>query len=194
MIEDTIRDFVNSHLPPPLPLSEEYEDNSEYSASVERDSGIYLKCPLGSELSLNRSSVLTVDEDLEGDSIPPHHREPYDLNESSHCPDLLPRNSTDNEELMEYAKKLGYSESQVKSAIKKLGIIVDQNDLLHELIKASNSIRDNKLIGEDSSLKKLYDTATNLSTNSADNGFLRHIVVDGSNVAMRYVSLFLNFY
>ena len=135
---------------------------------------------------MNRNSVLTVDEDLEGDSIPSHHREPYDLNESSHCSDLSPRNSTDNEELMEYAKKLGYSESQVKSAIKKLGPdIVDQNELLHELIKASNSIRDNKLIGEDSSLKKLYDTATNLSTSTADNGFLRHIVVDGSNVAMR---------
>lgn len=142
-----------------------------------------MKC-YESDLSLNRNSVLTVDEGLEVDSNP-HHSEEY-LNDNSRCESSSPRNPTDNEELMEYAKKLGYSESQVKSAIKKLGPdIVDQNDLLHELIKASNSIRDNKFI-EDStgSLKNLYDTATNLSNNS-DNGFLRHIVVDGSNVAMR---------
>lgn len=176
---------MNNHSPPPLPLTEEYEDSAEYNSSgVERDSGIYLKC-FESDLSLNRNSVLTVDEGLEEDSEP--HPEEY-LDETNQCEGLSPRNSTDNEELMEYAKKLGYSESQVKSAIKKLGPdIVDQNDLLHELIKASNSIRDNKFI-EDStgSLKKLYDTATNLS-NNPDNGFLRHIVVDGSNVAMRYV-------
>eukprot|EP00111_Clytia_hemisphaerica_P024699 TCONS_00072784-protein len=190
VIEDIIKDFVNNHSPPPLPLNEEYtEDNPDYNTCVvERDSGIYLKCPLGydsqSDLSLNRSSIVTVDEGLEADSE--LHSQHYNLDDNR-SDSISPRNSTDNEELMEYAKKLGYSESQVKSAIKKLGPdIVDQNDLLHELIKASNSIRDNKFLEDNSgSLKKLYDTASNLSTNS-DNGFLRHIVIDGSNVAMSH--------
>lgn len=192
VIEDIIKEFIQENSPPSLPLNEEYEDDGiDKHASVEEDSGIYVKCPLGSdcfhdshsELSINRSSVLTVDEDIEED-------QPYNINDTSKCDPCShsQRDSTDNEELMEYAKKLGYSESQVKSVIKKLGPdIVDQNDLLHELIKASNSIRDAKLNGEDSShsWKQLYDTAARSLSEGSDNSFLRHIVVDGSNVAMR---------
>lgn len=193
IIEDIIKEFIRENSPTSLQLSEEFveDDGIDKHANVEEDSGIYVKCPLGSEcfhdshseLSINRSSILTVDEDIEEDH-------PYNINDSSNKCDPCDsqRDSTDSEELMEYAKKLGYSESQVKSVIRKLGPdIVDQNDLLHELIKASNSIRDAKLNGEDSShsLKQLYDTAARSLSAGSDNSFLRHIVVDGSNVAMR---------
>ena len=92
---------------------------------------------------------------------------------------------------MEYAKKLGYTEVQVKSAMKKLGPdTVDQNELLHELIKASNSIRDGKILGEDAKtdLCSFYESVTSQPT--SDTSFLRHVVVDGSNVAMRYDFIF----
>ena len=86
---------------------------------------------------------------------------------------------------MEYAKKLGYSEGQVKSAMKKLGPdTFDQNELLHELIKASNSLRDGKLCEDGKTVLSNFYESVATQTNS-DNSFLRHIVVDGSNVAMR---------
>ena len=184
IIEDIIKEYIQKNS-----SCDEYDDGIDYQANIEEDSGIYVKCPLGSdcfhdshsELSINRSSVLTIDEDIEGDSN-------FPLNDNNKCEPCPQRDLTDSEELMEYAKKLGYTESQVKSAIKKLGPdIVDQNELLHELIKASNSIRDLQLNGEDSanSLKQLYDTAAKSLSAGSDTSFLRHIVVDGSNVAMR---------
>ena len=104
---------------------------------------------------------------------------------------------------MEYAKKLGYSEGQVKSAMKKLGpdLVVEKNDLLHELIKASTDggkvpSTDGKLQNEEGKPEfsnSLYESITlsqpssvSQSTSESTSGsFLRHIVVDGSNVAIR---------
>lgn len=136
-------------------------------------------------------SNLTVDEDILENSIGFSSESINDKDPK--CDSCSQRDSQEllDNELMEYAKKLGYSEGQVKSAMKKLGPdTVDQNDLLHELIKASNSIRDGKLSGENlkTDLSSLYESMT--SEAGPDNSFLRHVVVDGSNVAMRYVILF----
>eukprot|EP00794_Sanderia_malayensis_P000292 gene292-918_t len=85
-------------------------------------------------------------------------------------------------ELMEFGLKLGYSEDEVKGAMKKLGneTAVNKNELLHELIKASTSA---KQIGKSEEMK---------TENSAgyprpmDTNILRHVVIDGSNIAMSH--------
>ena len=86
-------------------------------------------------------------------------------------------------DLMEFGVKLGYSEDEVKSAMKKLGTEtpVNQNELLHELIKASTSA---KQIGKGDEAK-IENTSG--YPRPADVSILRHVVIDGSNVAMRYV-------
>ena len=190
VIEDIIKKFIQEHSTS-VPIA--YDEEVDCSASIEGDSGIYVKCNHGpdcfdshSELSENRNGTPNTDEGIEhsitliSDSI---------NNKDTQCNNCLNRNSQNllECELMEYAKKLGYSEGQVKSAMKKLGPdIVEKNDLLHELIKASNSIRDGKLLGEDgkTDLPSFYESMSQSQSNS-DNSFLRHIVVDGSNVAIR---------
>ena len=86
-------------------------------------------------------------------------------------------------DLMEFGVKLGYSEDEVKSAMKKLGTEtpVNQNELLHELIKASTSA---KQIGKADEVKM---ENTSGYPRPADASILRHVVIDGSNVAMRCV-------
>lgn len=177
VVEDIITLFIQEH----GQASIEYDDDigEEYAASLEEDSGIYVKCN-HSEYSGNRSRGFTIDEDitLSTDSI---------NDKDSKCDNCTKRISQDilDQELMEYAKKLGYSEGQVKSAMKKLGPdTFDQNELLHELIKASNSLRDGKLCEDGKNvLSSFYESVA--SQTNTDNSFLRHIVVDGSNVAMR---------
>ena len=85
-------------------------------------------------------------------------------------------------DLMEFGLKLGYREDEVKSAMKKLGTetAVNQNELLHELIKASTSA---KQIGKAEECKVENSTGY---PKPADSSILRHVVIDGSNVAMRY--------
>jgi len=186
VIEEIITRFIQEHSTP----SVEYDDISgEYTPSVDEDSGIYsIKCDSNSEcrssIFANRSSVLTIDEELDLDLQEQEEEEGKDLK----CDTCTQRNSQEilDSALMEYAKKLGYSEVQVKSAMKKLGPdTVDQNELLHELIKASNSLRDGNL-NEDSKtvISNFYESVSN-QTNS-DTSFLRHVVVDGSNVAMSH--------
>lgn len=84
-------------------------------------------------------------------------------------------------DLMEFGLKLGYREDEVKSAMKKLGTetAVNQNELLHELIKASTSA---KQIGKAEECKAENVTGY---PRPADSSILRHVVIDGSNVAMR---------
>lgn len=90
---------------------------------------------------------------------------------------------------VEFALKLGYTESQVQIALQKLGAQPSQNELLAELIKLGasssglfqHSPKDRtedvtaELEGLDISTEQSLDDPTNL----------RHIVIDGSNVAMR---------
>lgn len=189
VVEEIIKTFIEEN------SSLEYDDGVDCAASIEADSGIYVKCSHGvdcvhdhhSEFSNYRYSNLTVDEDILENSIGFSSESINDKDPK--CDSCSQRDSQEllDNELMEYAKKLGYSEGQVKSAMKKLGPdTVDQNDLLHELIKASNSIRDGKLSGENlkTDLSSLYESMT--SETGPDNSFLRHVVVDGSNVAMSH--------
>ena len=90
--------------------------------------------------------------------------------------------SDPNVELMEFGIKLGYSEDEIKSAMKKLGseTAVNKNELLHELVKASQSAKQIGRPGNDDSIK-----GTENFLRPQDASLLRHIVMDGSNVAMR---------
>ena len=188
VIEDIIKTFIEEHNPTSR-VHEDDEYGPDSQASVEEDSGIYMKCTHGADCqhdqefcSLNRHSVLTVDDDLED-----HHLSTDSIDVKSKCSSCQTTGQID-EELMEYAKKLGYSEVQVKSAMKKLGAeTLDQNELLHELIKASNSIGDVKILGDDgkADMSAIQGFYASVNDNHADASFLRHIVVDGSNVAMR---------
>jgi len=102
----------------------------------------------------------------------------------SYSPNTEPTLTAD---LMEFGLKLGYREDEVKSAMKKLGTetAVNQNELLHELIKASTST---KQIGKADECKVENSTGY---PKPADSSILRHVVIDGSNVAMRY-AIFLS--
>lgn len=82
----------------------------------------------------------------------------------------------------DFALKLGYTESAVSSALSKLGPGADKNLLLMELVKAQNSA---KQIEEGSSLIERPSSTPPIS--SSDPNTLRPIVIDGSNIAMRYV-------
>ncbi|XP_050390407.2 uncharacterized protein LOC126809711 isoform X2 [Patella vulgata] len=104
-----------------------------------------------------------------------------------------PENSTQ----IEKALKLGYSEYQIVAVLKKLGVTaanVDPNTLLTELIKQGalspdvsgsefllKSNNDNSSGGGDLINNSKIDTC---DADDVDN--LRHIVVDGSNVAMSH--------
>lgn len=187
VIEEIIRNFIQENS---APLS--YDEEVDCSASIEGDSGIYVKCNHGPDCfdscSENRNSTLTVDEDIDQISITLSSDSINDCNSCNNCSNRNSKADILECELMEYAKKLGYSEGQVKSAMKKLGPdIVEKNDLLHELIKASNSIKDDKSTTADdgkSDINSIYESISQPQTNS-ENSFLRHIVVDGSNVAIR---------
>ena len=102
-------------------------------------------------------------------------------NNNNNEPSSASSETTLNADLMEYGLKLGYTEEEVRSAMKKLGVetAVNKNELLHELIKASASA---KQIGktEDSKMENCSGYPRPL-----DASILRHVVVDGSNVAMR---------
>lgn len=94
---------------------------------------------------------------------------------------------------VEFGLKLGYTESQVQTALMKIGPRSDQNELLAELIKlgATNaSCSSNPDNTPDSDLKSSFSkdpqsvpspSASLKQTPSC----LRPIVIDGSNVAMR---------
>ena len=187
-IEEVVKNFIEEKS-----YSAEIEDDT--ASSIGRDSGIYIKCNHGldcfhDENSDNsygtRTSILTVDEDLSDDIINLSRDSLLDREEIKSSLSEKGPNDIIDSDLMEYARKLGYSDSQVKSAMKKLGPdTVDQNELLHELIKAANSQRDGKPFENLTDLSSFYESVTTPSNSGT--AFLRHVVVDGSNVAMRYV-------
>ena len=105
---------------------------------------------------------------------------------------------------VEFGLKLGYTESQVQTALIKIGPRSDQNELLAELIKlgatnascSGSSHSDNADSECKSSLPMARDTQSVPSSSASlkqTNSCLRPIVIDGSNVAMRLVNRSLSF-
>lgn len=94
--------------------------------------------------------------------------------------ELLPLSKSSNySSRVEFGLKLGYSERLVQTALQKLGPNPSQNELLGELIKlgAAQVPR---------SLETISNVAVNDATSHSANQELRSIIIDGSNVAMRY--------
>ncbi|KAH8248121.1 hypothetical protein KR038_001920 [Drosophila bunnanda] len=93
----------------------------------------------------------------------------------------LSLNRTERQNL-EFAKKLGYSEQSIHSALTRLGSEAKQNELLAELIKltadaprpSNTGANSNPVVTNASSAVGPISTA------------LRHIVIDGSNVALSH--------
>ena len=83
------------------------------------------------------------------------------------------------ESLRDFAKKLGYHDDTIATGLSKLGPSADTNSLLSELVKAQSSV---KQLEEGSSTFSYEKPHPALE----DSSCLRPIVIDGSNVAMRY--------
>lgn len=90
------------------------------------------------------------------------------------------------ESLRDFAKKLGYHEDTIATGLSKLGPLADTNSLLSELVKAQSSV---KQLEEGSSTFSYEKPHPALE----DPSCLRPIVIDGSNVAMRYVTFYTIF-
>ncbi|PRD26812.1 UNVERIFIED_CONTAM: ribonuclease ZC3H12C [Trichonephila clavipes] len=98
---------------------------------------------------------------------------------------------------VEFALKLGYTEKQVQTALQKLGPQPSQNELLAELIRlgASSSTASYRTHSPSRTSERTDDTMAvidHFDAGSMQSGVdlddpsnLRHIVIDGSNVAMR---------
>lgn len=102
---------------------------------------------------------------------------------------------------IQFAIKLGYTEEHLKAALKKVGFGADQNELLSELIKLGSTeggAQSDDEEGEEKghtdsphrkgSMDDVGDIMAQLPAGQGETN-LRPIVIDGSNVAMRYVDI-----
>ncbi|XP_023174737.2 probable ribonuclease ZC3H12C [Drosophila hydei] len=119
-----------------------------------------------------------------------HQQQQQNANKSARKPQTSQQHqeSSDDDDLsnaerknLEFAQKLGYSEQSIHTALTRLGSEAKQNDLLAELIKLTADAP--------------RPTVTNSNSNnnnhvpipaSSGSGSLRHIVIDGSNVALSH--------
>ena len=87
---------------------------------------------------------------------------------------------------VKYALKLGYSEQQLSQALDKVGQNADENKLLSALINLGVENDDDD---GDKEEEEVCTTPVVRKDNSEQSSHsnLRHIIIDGSNVAMRYV-------
>ncbi|EDW59657.1 probable ribonuclease ZC3H12B [Drosophila virilis] len=106
------------------------------------------------------------------------HQQQQQQQESSDDDDL----SSAERKNLEFAQKLGYSEQSIHTALTRLGSEAKQNELLAELIKLtadaprpapSNSSSNN-------------NSSNHVPPASSSSSSLRHIVIDGSNVALSH--------
>ena len=107
---------------------------------------------------------------------------------------LVKRNTSDYQSKLEFAFKLGYGEADLIGALKNLGVNAGQNELLSELIKNSATRQEGRGVsGHDFSVSDYVEGSTDdiqgdqkKFYTGSDSSPFRHVIMDGSNVAMRY--------
>jgi ribonuclease ZC3H12 len=101
---------------------------------------------------------------------------------------------------MDFFRKLGYSSSEIHSVLQKLGAQADTNTVLGELVKHSSAAERERqsspdpcpqlpLVARGGGTPKAPTLEPSLPEEDKGGSDLRPVVIDGSNVAMRYLSL-----
>lgn len=99
---------------------------------------------------------------------------------------------------VDFFRKLGYSSSEIYSVLQKLGVQADTNTVLGELVKhgsaterecqaSTASCPQLPLVPRGGSTPKPSTLEPSLPEEDKEGSDLRPVVIDGSNVAMRYV-------
>ena len=141
------------------------------------------KC-LSSQSSCSGSSTLSNDESQEKDQSQP--------------------SIIQDKNKIEFALKLGYSQEQLAVVLKKLGPNAGKNEILSELISVSEDTSDSDSEEEwspqhhlepvDSENRTEFYSVDVLKEGEEELSNLRPIVIDGSNVAMRWEYIIINGY
>lgn len=101
---------------------------------------------------------------------------------------------------VDFFRKLGYSSAEIHSVLQKLGVQADTNTVLGELVKhGSASERERQaspdpctqppLVPRGGGTPKAPTLEPSAPEENKEGSDLRPVVIDGSNVAMRYMSL-----
>lgn len=121
------------------------------------------------------------------------------LSDHSSTSDQLEPDSEELQHGVDFFRKLGYSTTEVKAALRKLGLSTDTNSVLGELVRSrtnmapciSNTDNDERsTVPKDTLLPASWVTeplriTPHLGDKKNTEMELRPVVIDGSNVAMR---------
>lgn len=101
---------------------------------------------------------------------------------------------------VDFFRKLGYSSAEIHSVLQKLGVHADTNTVLGELVKHGSAAERERqaspdpcpqlpLVPRGGGTPKASTLEPSSLEEDKEGSDLRPVVIDGSNVAMRYVSL-----
>lgn len=101
---------------------------------------------------------------------------------------------------VDFFRKLGYSSAEIHSVLQKLGVHADTNTVLGELVKHGSAAERERqaspepcpqlpLVPRGGGTPKAPPLEPSSLDEDREGSDLRPVVIDGSNVAMRYVSL-----